>query len=525
MSQEEPDAGGLAEFRDRLRGGIGAAAADSRPADLDFRDAEGLRDWPGHALDAVESIRGDSWGSGGEPGATISALTERMRNEPPFLTAVLFSPPLVLNRLLESQGSSPVRQVNSWTGMCWTAEAAWCAVADDLPAAAGYAAGQAELLKPLAARLRFLVLSEPSRWRADEDGWWAQVPDRIPGGNRVLNRAFGLRSWHVLVSRAVEARRGWQGFLDGYEVHPLLSQVRPDQLELELRSLLFRHTHPGPGGWLTQPLGLSVNAIADPAPLTAEDRAIVTEAVDQHLLPRFAWSAVIRLAFIDGSHRGKLALRLTAVALRLTAVALSRTAVALAGLAAAAGLAALGLAVGLRIHQATIAAVACYFLIVVGVLAFGSNWAAIWLLRMPAAAAVGIIALVTFLPGGWLAKPPDAGLAILALAGVSFGYLAVEVRNHGVAPWASLRRALMVWAVGTVHALMVSLIGLVVVAPAFVAHGRALAALWDQPGYRVSGVVLALATAWCLAVGVFSQILWDDRPITARLAHLSWRNR
>jgi len=39
------------------------------------------------------------------------------------------------------------------------------------------------------------------------------------------------------------------------------------------------------------------------------------------------------------------------------------------------------------------------------------------------------------------------------------------------------------------HALMVSLIGLVV-----------------------------------LAVGVFSQIRWDDRPITAPLAHLSWRS-
>ena len=34
-----------------------------------------------------------------------------------------------------------------------------------------------------------------------------------------------------------------------------------------------------------------------------------------------------------------------------------------------------------------------------------------------------------------------------------------------------------------------------------------------------------LALGGCLAVGVFSQILWDDRPITAPLAHLSWRNR
>jgi hypothetical protein len=79
-------------------------------------------------------------------------------------------------------------------------------------------------------------------------------------------------------------------------------------------------------------------------------------------------------------------------------------------------------------------------------------------------------------------------------------------------------------AIGAGHALMVSLIGLVVVAPAFIANGSSLAVLWRHPGYRHAGLLLALATVWCLAVGVFSQILWDDRPITAALAHLSWRS-
>jgi hypothetical protein len=71
---------------------------------------------------------------------------------------------------------------------------------------------------------------------------------------------------------------------------------------------------------------------------------------------------------------------------------------------------------------------------------------------------------------------------------------------------------------------MVSLLGLVVVAPAFVQNGQKLAAIWHHPSYRHAAMVLVLATAWCLAVGVFSQILWDDRPITAPLAHLSWRS-
>jgi hypothetical protein len=155
----------------------------------------------------------------------------------------------------------------------------------------------------------------------------------------------------------------------------------------------------------------------------------------------------------------------------------------------------------------------------------GSSWSGVWLLRMPAASAVGVIALVSFLPGDWLQRPADGWLAVLALSAVSYGYLVVEARNHGVAEGASLRRALAVAAAGAAHALMVSLIGLVIVAPAFANSGPGIASLWRHPGYRHSGLELALATAWCLAVGVFSQILWDDRPITAQLAHLSWRSK
>jgi hypothetical protein len=89
----------------------------------------------------------------------------------------------------------------------------------------------------------------------------------------------------------------------------------------------------------------------------------------------------------------------------------------------------------------------------------------------------------------------------------------------------ALYRSGGVVAVGDAHALLVSLIGLVAVAPGYVPAGSQLAALWRDPaGYRHGGMVLLLATAWCLAVGVFSQILWDDRPITAPLAHLSWRS-
>ena len=64
---------------------------------------------------------------------------------------------------------------------------------------------------------------------------------------------------------------------------------------------------------------------------------------------------------------------------------------------------------------------------------------------------------------------------------------------------------------------MVSLIGLVAVAPAFVAAAPQLAALWRHPGYGHAGMVLALAAAWCLAVGcVLSDLV--GRPADHRAA-------
>jgi hypothetical protein len=134
-----------------------------------------------------------------------------------------------------------------------------------------------------------------------------------------------------------------------------------------------------------------------------------------------------------------------------------------------------------------------------------------------------VIALISLLVGGWPGKPPGGWLAAGTLAAAAVGYLLIEVRNHGAAPWAALRRALGVAGIGAAHAVMVSLIGLVAIAPAFASSAGQLGRLWKQPGYGHAGLLLALAAAWCLAIGVFSQILWEDRPITAALAHLSWR--
>jgi hypothetical protein len=508
MTSVEPDAGGLADLRARLLGGVHAAVAAGRPADFSFRDQEAFRHWADDLAGALEHVRDGAWSRSGQPQEMITTLAGQMRKQGDLLAVVVFSPQLVLNRLLQSCGSSGQHLIDTWIGMCWVAEAAWSALRDDPTGNGGYTPAEVALLRPLAARVRFLVLSEPMRWRGKAGGtWWGREPDQQFGGSGALDLTFGPGSWPVVAGRCQEARREWRAFLDSYQSHPLLSQAKPNELEQELRALVFRNTRLTPSGLLAQPLGLSVAPLAERSRLTTEDKAMIADVAECHLLPRFAVTAVVRLSLYDDDSPRRWEQRLAAAAVLL------------------AGLTAVGLAALLLIRPAAVAAAVCYLLICAGVLWFPASWGAMWLLRMPAASAIGIIALVSLQPGAWVHIPLKGWVAVAALTGVSFGYLLIEVRNHGAARRSAALRALLVALIGAVHALMVSLIGLVAVAPAFVANGADLDKLWTRPTYGHAGTALALAAAWCLAVGVFSQILWYDRPITAPLAHLSWRSR
>jgi hypothetical protein len=440
-------------------------------------------------------MRNLSWEEPAQVEQVIDRAVLALRNRD-LLAAVLLAPAEALSRI---QAAIAGDAVGAWFVLCWTASAASRAVAGDLPEPE-LAVGDRELLAPLAARLRFLVFSEPLRWRGEEDrAWWAGPADEEFGGGELVRRVLGNRPWHELVGEASAARRAWLEYLDSYQSHLFLAQAAPGEIEEEVAATVFRHPHGG------EPLGLSDRPLSEEAPLTADDMAVLIDVTERHLLPRFDLCAVIAIARYDPRRRWRLARQ------------------AWAGLTLAAGAAAIACAAALLLHTAAILAAVCYFLIGTGVVLFGSAWAAQWLLRMPAASAIGIFALVTFLPGGWLTGPRGAWAACVVLAGAAVGYLLIEVRNHGIASARALRRTGGVALAGAAHALLVSLLGLVVVAPAFVAHGGRLALLWRYPGYRHAGVLLLLAASWCLAVGVFSQILWDDRPITAPLAHLSWR--
>jgi hypothetical protein len=499
MTPEGADLGGLAAFRDRLTGGIYGSIAATRRPDYAAVDGAQFATWPAEKPGLLGDIRGgDGAPQDGAPLATIKGFTAELRKKRELLTAVVFSPDLLQRRLVCLYGSSDQDLADCWMTMCWIAEAAWSSLADHLPADAGYAIGDAELLRPVAARMRFLVLSEAMRFRGQVEGTlWLANADAF-GGSGVFDRFFGPDSWTDLVGRCRDARREWQECLDTFQSQPLLRQAKPEELERELRTLLFADGH-------AEPLVLSVRPLPERASLTPEDATVIGDSVERHLLPRFAMATVARLALYDDSRPRQWARRLFALAIILT------------------GFGAAGCAAGLLVHPAVWLAAACYALICVGVVVFPGSWGATLLLRMPAASAVGIFALIAFMPGGWLQNPPGGWAAAAVLTAVSFGYLLVEARNHGVARRSAAPRAVFVVVVGAVHALMVSLIGLVVVAPALVANGDRMSEIWSKPGYGHAGVVLALAAAWCLTVGVFLQILWDERPITAPLAHLSWR--
>ena len=419
----------------------------------------------------------------GGPVARIDGLAELLGDRVPMVTGLVWCADPVCER-----GDT----IDSWVTLARLSEAAWQLLSSAPAGRLGPAA--AALLRPLAARLRFLVLSEPMRHRGAGPNPLVSSSDAEAfGPNGQLEEAFG--QWEELVGRAQEARRVWLGFLDAYQSHPLLAATRPEDLERELDALTFAHGR--------VPLVLSADDLDQPTRPTADDRAVAADLRDRHLLPRFRLAAPTALAIYaadPAERRGRLML----------------------GLATHAGWLAAAVLVGLRLLPgAAWAAAVTYLLIGIGVVVFGEEWAAPWLLRLPAAAAVGMLVLVSLPPDWWADTDRINPAVALGLPAAAWGYLVVEARNHGVAARDALLRSLAVAAVGLVHAGLIAVLGLIVLIPAFAEDGPGLAAVWTRAGPTYG--VLTATTAWCLLVGVFSQILWDDRPITARLAHLSWR--
>ncbi len=143
-------------------------------------------------------------------------------------------------------------------------------------------------------------------------------------------------------------------------------------------------------------------------------------------------------------------------------------------------------------------------------------------LRLPAGAAVGLLAITAF-GADWVLTP---GLwwvgASVALLVASWAYLFLEATAHGSRPARGLARAGLVTVLGFAH-------GVAVAATIVPVIGRAIVADLDGRLSQLTGSgyaqLLVLAASTGLAAGVFLQVLWDDKPVTYPLTYLEWRGR
>lgn len=488
---------GLSSLRDRLCGGTLSALCETRPDGQFEEDRKTLAEanlW--HLIDPALTLTNIPGPDRVSVETHIEELAAWLTSDRPVLLALLYSPSALLDRTVAHLNLENANAMDVWLAVGWIAEAVWRTVNNE-HIDFTYGPGDRELLRPIAARMRFLVLCEPLRHPAGRNDGWPAI-NTEPDVDGIAARLFGCDSSHLVIGRCREARRIWQQYLGEYQSHPLLAIGSPRELEREVMTLLFRDATS------TAPLVLSFRS---ERPL-AEDVLAIGDGIETHLLPRFRLWPVMRLAQAVTGNRPRHAapwFTIATVAFALVAVDL----VAMHRFACAAGVAA-----------------ACYAVLGVGVVIFGRTWATQWFLRLPAAGTVGLLVLLT-LPPDWWRQPTGSPVAVagalLVLVGAGYGYLVIEARNHGVGPGASLVRALMMVLIGAVHAFLICLVGLVIVAPLFIDHGADLATQWSSGSASTSVSILLRAVAWCLTAGVFSQILWDDRPITAPLAHLQWR--
>ncbi|MET9794879.1 hypothetical protein [Nocardiopsis alba] len=379
-------------------------------------------------------------------------------------------------------------------------------------------------LEPLAARTRFLALSEPFRHRADDtewEGWWRK---------EILKHLFGRSdTWVPLVRKVREARDIWRGHLNRHKSLPLFDHASPLAIEEEVRWLAFQDPEPPEGFFkplllrspfsggplaLTEPKeqGKGTQRKVSPPDTTAEDRAILIEAVEHYLLPRFAilktWSAMWGLYRSRGHHGALLMYKILGVLLALTLTLLASAL----------------LVDRVPITWPLFSGVIFYACTVIGSACLGREWTAPLLVGIPIASAVGLIPAVAFHPDWWENATLNWPLP-LTLAGFSIFLLLITIRkNYTGSPEKTLGvpltlagRASMVAIIGFAHSLMIATIGMVIVTATFGESGQRLREAWISPDGEFDLKAILLSTAlWCLAAGMLTQNQWSGRSPTAQ---------
>lgn len=416
---------------------------------------------------AVPHLR-DEWGvDAARVADRLRGIADVLRRAQPADLVLRF--PAVAARLVNPARADHLPGYEGWRVAARLSEAVQIVVndsaldADPLNAAA--------IARPLIHRARFHLLTAPAVH---------------PGVGWPREQVFG--STRNLDTRAEQARLDWALHLVNHEEHAALRGFPAAVIDTELRAL-SRPTRPPTS--------------ADSAPSEEEGRFRVWLAQEAYL-PRFmldaAWAAV-RPPVLVWPILALLALVGFSPLVTLAWPGI-QTDTALTAAAAAAGLT--YLAVGLLIiHR--------------------PETAALWCLRLPAGAAIGIVALIS-VDNDWATTTGLTWLsASLVLLAVTIGYLITEAVGHGVPRGRTLfSRVLTISVLGYAHATAVAVITLVVVVPAV---KPTLHNTLSTPNALAIGPATVLASSVGLAAGVLLQVLWDDRPVTYPLSHLPWRGR
>ncbi len=353
--------------------------------------------------------------------------------------------------------------------------------------------GELVHLAPLLARRRFDHLAKAARQKTVPlSNGVSDARDRLTGNSRAgYEAAFS------------GARQAWAGSLRTFQSHIALQDSITD-LETEVRRVIFRNIARPSDGLLT----------AKSRPDRA-DLALATQLYESLLLPRFdlhTGQTLTRLAATVNERQGRRApgnrrwrIVLPAGLALLSSVLWFLPWAPSGPIAVILSVLTMGVVIGLASVSGRLEA---------------SNW----LLRLPASTIVGLLLLLS-LGSSWLAAASVGSLyTFLAIPGLllaSFAYLLIEVRNHGVAHKPSFKRSAAVLAIGLGYSAVISTIGLMGLAPAIIHLDQQSSSILATGGLA-RGWCLATATALNLTVGVFSQILWDDKSITAPLAHSTW---
>ncbi|MGQ0776553.1 MAG: hypothetical protein ACT4NY_19360 [Pseudonocardiales bacterium] len=376
-------------------------------------------------------------------------------------------------------------------------------------------------LESRAARLRFAVWTLPPR-----TGWqeWRPLPvewSSSPGGYIQLSR-------EMVLAEARAARDDWLAQLNAREQDPWLAarhQREPMKIESDLRWLTTTWPRPrrDEPAWPDGPSYLNLEPDGD------EDRSayqqVDTALAELHFLPQGSLRAASAALLPDRP------------VVRLLTWLFPLAALVVVGLFVgtrlpATVLAAVGLSVGTLV---TVAIWSALGLLALGLVAAGlipTRLIGLALLRIPAAAAVGQVVLLSLTPRWWLA--PSGWTVGTGLLGVAALYLVLESRLHGALRRWAYPRGLLIAGIGALYAFLLSLVVLAFVAPSVAERGECLVGWWSADPWSARPLtnegcdgqaaapagVLLLMTGWSLAVGLAAQILWDDRPVTAPLGRL-----